>query len=101
MTIFDTMIPIHETPKGEPSIDETLDKLDEMLTRYGVQHSFSLAKAEEANDAKRPTLYYLYYNAEQNTEMTLIVTLFSKLYLNVEDKKILLSVVSSLSKQFA
>ena len=52
MELYNVLIPIHETPEGQPSIDETIDKLDEMLTQYGVAHFFTLS--DRRRNGRRP-----------------------------------------------
>lgn len=95
MKIFDTRIPIHETPDGEPSINETIENLDEMLTRYGIEHCFTLPTGKEIEADEKTLVYYLFYLSEQNVEMTLVVSLFMRMYLKKDKQNILESIMKS------
>ncbi len=95
MKVYDVRIPIHETPEGEPPVDETIGKLDEMLTQYGIDHCFTLPSSEEIEADPKPLSYHLYYQSEQNVEVTLVVSLYIKLYLNEDKQKILEAIVKS------
>lgn len=99
MKLYDTRIPVHETPKGEPAMDTVIEKLDEMLTQYGVDHCFALATDAEMDADPKPLLYHLFYQAEQNVELTLVIGLWLKLYLNRDNQRIIESIMKSLSKE--
>jgi hypothetical protein len=100
--IYDTKVPVHETPEGEAGIDCFLDKLDEMLTQYGVAHCFILPTNEEIEKKEedgKQLVYWLCYESSQNTELTLIISLWLKLYRNKDTQEILKSIVKSLGKE--
>jgi len=102
MTVFDRRIPIHETDEGQPPIGAFLETLDTMLTQYNVAHSFAYAGDHEQQaviEASGKSLcYWLYYDSEQNTEISLIIGLFMKVRLHKEDSKIAECVCKALTR---
>jgi len=98
MKLYDVRIPIHETPEGEPALDDVIEKLGEMLTQYGIDHYFALPSAAEIKADPKPLVYQLFYQSEQNIELTLAVSLWLKLYLNKDKQRILEAIVKSFGK---
>ncbi len=96
MKLYDISIPVHETTEGEPSINDSIEKLDEMLTQYGIDHCFALPTYQAMNLDPKPLVYNLYYRSEQNTELTLVISLWLKIYLNRETNRILEAIEKSL-----
>ena len=101
MMVFDMRVPIHETQEGAPAMDSLIKRLDEMLYQYGIKHCFALASHEDMAKDDKPLLYWLYYDMEQNTELTLVVALFVKLHLKkdeTDDPSILAAIVKSMTR---
>ncbi len=73
---------------------DLIEKLAEMLDQYRVSYYVALPSAEDQEKDKN-LLYKLYYLSEQNTELTLIVALFTRLYLKRDKQKILEAIVKS------
>lgn len=94
MKIYDTRIPIHETPEGVASIHSIVEKLSDMLDEYGVDHCVTLPgpKDMEADDK---LTYCLFYQSEQNTELTLVIALWARIYRKKTQQQILESIVKS------
>lgn len=99
MKLYDSRIPIHETAENLPSIHDLIEKLGEMLDRYNISYCLALPTGEEQEKAKKENgkdlCYYLFYQSEQNHEMTLVVSLFACLYLKSSEQKTLESIVKS------
>ena len=78
--------------EGEAEItNEMIEKLDQMLTEYGVQHFFSLPKGDNEGIAlDDDEILYIYYDRAQD-EMTfnLVYMLWAKTVRNVSDERIL------------
>ena len=87
ITVFDNVISM-KNEEGYPDIDEALiGKLDEMLTAYGIPHSFSLphpATIEETPNAS----VSLHYREEDDMVVSLVYALFSKKYRQVENERL-------------
>ena len=98
MKLYDVRIPIHETPEGEPAIDTIIESLGEMLTQYRIDHCFALPTGGEIGTDQKPLRYYLFYQSEQNVELTLVVSLWARLYLNKDKQHILETIVKSFGK---
>jgi len=98
MKLYDVRLPIHETPEDEPTIHETIEKLDEMLTQYGIDHYFALPSEAEIEADPKPLVYQLFYQSEQDVELTLVVSLWCKLYLNKDKQHILEAIVKRFGK---
>lgn len=91
--VYDTRIAIHADAKND-----TLDKLDEMLNQYGVDHCFTLPSNHEIDEAEangKPIELSLFYCSEQNVELTLIVNLYARLYRRRDRQEIVESIVKS------
>ena len=83
-TVFDSYLVIRNKD-GFPNVDETLDKLDEMLDVFGVKHSFTIP--HEVVIEKHPNaVVTLNYNDEDDMLLSLIYGLFCKFYRRSEDK---------------
>jgi len=98
MKLYDVRVPIHETPDGCPAIDETIEKLDEMLTQYGIDHYFALPTNAEMEADEKPLIYYLFYCLEKDVEVTLIISLYLRMYLNKNKENILEGITKSLGR---
>jgi len=102
MTIFDAKVPVHETSEGIESMNSLVHQLAFMLCQFNVKHSFALATDKEMDEVEAQTgkklLYWLFYEQEQNTELTLAIALFSKVFLKKDDSKILACIVKSMTK---
>ena len=95
LKIYDTRLPIHSSDKND-----SLDKLDEMLTQYGVDHYFAIPTSHEIDEAEangKPIDCFLFYRSEQNVELTLIVSLYTRLFRDTDKQRILEGIVKSLS----
>lgn len=58
--VFDTYVTIKDR-EGHPDMDDTLlEKLDEMLTTYGVPHAFTLPHEKTMEDCPEATLEVAY-----------------------------------------
>ena len=58
--VFDTYVTIKDR-EGHPDMDDTLlEKLDEMLTTYGVPHAFSLPHEKTMEDCPEAVLEVAY-----------------------------------------
>jgi hypothetical protein len=100
MKVYDTRVPIHETADSLPSIHDLIEKLGEMLGQYNISYCFSLPSAQEQEQDKN-LCYWLHSLSEQNTELTLVVSLFCRLYLKKDTQKILESIVKSFGRHIA
>ncbi len=103
MTVFDRRIPIHETTDEKLlPIGEYLPVLGQMLNQYGVAHAFAFPTTKEIAERKaakaKDLVYWLYYEEEANTVMTLVLSLFVKLHLKRDDSAILTSIMRSMVK---
>ena len=97
MKLYDTRIPIHETEEGQRSIDEHIETLDSMLNQYNIGHFFSLPTEPELEKDEK-LCYWLHYQDFQNTEITLVLALFVRIYLEKPKQKILESIVKSFGR---
>jgi len=97
MKLFDTRIPIHETTEGLPSIHDLIEKLGEMLDQYNIEYFVALPTAED-QEKDKALCYHLHYLSEQNTELTLVVSLFSTLYLKKSNQALLEAIVKSFGR---
>ena len=58
--VFDTYVTIKDR-EGHPDMDDTLlEKLDEMLTTYGVPHAFTLPHEKTMEDITFSLVYILF-----------------------------------------
>ncbi len=87
-------VPIHETAEWLPSMHDLIEKLTEMLEQYQVSYCVALPSAEK----RQKSIYKLYYLSEQDTELTLIVFLFTCLYPNRNKQEILEKIVKSFGR---
>lgn len=91
MNLYDVKMPIHEMT----DFSQPVEKLDEMLNQYGIAHCFTLPSIDEIENDPKPLICNMYYLAEQNLELTLVVGLFIKLYSNKDNQEILNAIVKS------
>ena len=67
--VFDTYVTIKDR-EGHPDMDDTLlEKLDEMLTTYGVPHAFTLPHEKTMEDCPEATLEVAYDSSDDITFM--------------------------------
>lgn len=65
--VFDTYVTIKDR-EGHPDMDDTLlEKLDEMLTTYGVPHAFTLPHEKTMEDCPEATLEVAYDSSDDIT----------------------------------
>jgi len=77
--VFDTYVTIKDR-EGHPDMDDTLlEKLDEMLTTYGVPHAFSLPHEKTMEECPEATLEVAYDSSDDIT-FSLMYILFNKTY---------------------
>lgn len=77
--VFDTYVTIKDR-EGHPDMDDTLlEKLDEMLTTYGVPHAFSLPHEKTMEECPEATLEVAYDSSDDIT-FSLVYILFNKTY---------------------
>ena len=81
MKIYDMMTAIHSTAA------EKIEVLDEMLTQYGVDHSFMYATANQMEKDEDVELNVLYMEEDEIT-FDLVVMLFCKTALKKSDEEI-------------
>ena len=82
--VFDTYVTIKDR-EGHPDMDDTLlEKLDEMLTTYGVPHAFTLPHEKTMEDCPEATLE--------------VYILFNKTYRGVTDKAVAESMIKVSAK---
>jgi hypothetical protein len=86
VTVFDRFLVIRNR-EGTPGVDETLEKLDEMLNAYGVEHSFTLPHDAVIAKHQNATVI-LNYSDEDNIVLSLIYALFCRVYRGAEDKEL-------------
>lgn len=80
--VFDTYVTIKDR-EGHPDMDDTLlEKLDEMLTTYGVPHAFTLPHEKTMEDCPEATLEVAYDSSDDIT-FSLVYILFNKTYTNL------------------
>ena len=88
MFIADQMKPIKETEEF-PVKDEMIEKLDQMLTEYGVQHFFTLpSEQDEEGFVKDGYVLDLFYDSDDYMTFTLVYALWLKTIRKVEDEMI-------------
>jgi hypothetical protein len=86
VTVFDRFLAMKDR-EGTPSVDETVEKLDEMLNAYNVKHSFTLP--HNAVIAEYPAaVITLNYNDADDLVLSLIYALFCKVYRGAGDKEL-------------
>ena len=87
--VFDTYVTIKDR-EGHPDMDDTLlEKLDEMLTTYGVPHAFSLPHEKTMEVA---------YDSSDDITFSLVYILFNKTYRGVTDKAVAESMIKVSAK---
>lgn len=71
--------------------DEMIEKLDKMLTEYGVQHFFTLPEGDENGWAVRDDeIIYVFYDADiDDMTFSLVYMLWSKTVRNIPDDRLL------------
>ena len=75
--VFDTYVTIKDR-EGHPDMDDTLlEKLDEMLTTYGVPHAFTLPHEKTMEDCPEATLEVAY---DSSDDITFTINLSFDLY---------------------
>jgi len=85
-TVFDEYI-VMKDEEAYKGVDETLEKLDEMLTAYGIKHSFILpflSVLEETPNAAA----VLCYEGKDSMTVSLIYALFCKVHREVDDERL-------------
>jgi hypothetical protein len=86
MTIFDSGL-VMKDREGTPGVFETIEKLDEMLNAYNIEHSFTLP--QHAIIEKYPTaMAVLNYMDADEMVVDLIYALFCKVHRNAGDKEV-------------
>ena len=102
MIIFDGRVPIHETPEDIEPMGSLINQLSHMLNQNGVRHSLALATEKEMEDVRiekgKELLFWLFYETEQHTELTLVIALFSKIFIKKNDADILTTIVKAMSE---
>lgn len=81
MKVFDMKQRMREESAGKA------EKLDEMLTQYGVDHFFALP-SEDDWEVDETVELVVYYDSEQEMLYDLVVALFCKIELNRSDEVI-------------
>lgn len=95
--VFDTYVTIKDR-EGHPDMDDTLlEKLDEMLTTYGVPHVFTLPHEKTMEDCPEATLEVAYDSSDDIT-FSLVYILFNKTYRGVTDKAVAESMIKVSAK---
>lgn len=95
--VFDTYLAIKDR-EGQPDMDDTLlEKLDEMLTTYGVAHAFSLPHEKTLEECPEATLEVVYDSSDDIT-FNLVYILFNKTYRGVTDKAVAKAMVKVSAK---
>lgn len=95
--VFDTYVTIKDR-EGHPDMDDTLlEKLDEMLTTYGVPHVFSLPHEKTMEDCPEAVLEVAYDSSDDIT-FSLVYILFNKTYRGVTDKAVAESMIKVSAK---
>lgn len=77
--------------------DTLLEKLDEMLTTYGVPHTFSLPREKTMEDCPEAVLEVAYDSSDDIT-FSLVYILFNKTYRGVTDKAVAESMIKVSAK---
>ncbi len=73
--VFDTYVTIKDR-EGHPDMDDTLlEKLDEMLTTYGVPHAFTLPHEKTMEDCPEATLEVAYDSSDDMIARKLLLKL--------------------------
>lgn len=95
--VFDTYVTIKDR-EGHPDMDDTLlEKLDEMLTTYGVLHAFTLPHEKTMEDCPEATLEVAYDSSDDIT-FSLVYILFNKTYRGATDKAVAESMIKVSAK---
>lgn len=100
LKIFDRYVNIKNRDDLEDCTMELVEKLDQMLTEYGVEHAFSLASKEEIdtiNDTGAEYCVTLMYEEKDEMTFSLVYTLWARVYRKAPDEKIR-KVMSRMSK---
>lgn len=100
LKIFDKYVNIKNRDDLEDCTMELVEKLDQMLTEYGVVHAFSLATKEEIDTINDTGVEYcvtLMYEEKDEMTFSLVYTLWARVYRKAPDEKIR-KVMSRLSK---
>lgn len=100
LKIFDRYVNIKNRDDLEDCTMELVEKLDQMLTEYGVEHAFSLASKEEIdtiNDTVAEYCVTLLYEEKDEMTFSLVYTLWARVYRKAPDEKIR-KVMSRMSK---
>ena len=84
MFIADRMIAIHDKEDNIVTL-EMIEKLDQMLTEYGVAHAFTLYFIDYQEDN---TAVNLLYEEKDETTVSLILMLWAKTERKFDDDKI-------------
>lgn len=91
LKIFDRYINIKNREGIEDCTMELVEKLDQMLTEYGVAHAFSLASKEEIdtiNDTADEYCVTLMYEEEDEITLGIVYTLWARVYRKASDEKV-------------
>lgn len=84
--VFDVFIPMYDKD-GCVTVEESIDKLDLMLTTYGIEHAFTLP--HDATLERHPdTVVELHYDSELDLTVGMIYALHAKLYRGAKDENI-------------
>lgn len=95
--IFDRYVHIKNC-EGHPDMDDTLfEKLDEMLTTYGVAHAFSLPHEKTMEDHPEAILEVA-YDFSDDIAFSLVYMLFNKIYRGASDKGVADSMIKVSAK---
>ena len=71
--VFDTYVTIKDR-EGHPDMDDTLlEKLDEMLTTYGVPHAFSLPHEKTMEDCPEAVLEVAYDSSDDSGGIAMVL----------------------------
>lgn len=87
MFLADRFITIHEKEKY-PITEELIEKLDEMLTQYNIQHFFSLPISNLDGTAADDEVVSISYESKDEVTVELIICLWSRIHRNYEQEMI-------------
>lgn len=95
--VFDIYVPIKDREEYPDMDDTLLEKLDEMLTTYGVAHAFSLPHKKTMKDHPEAVLEVAYDSSDDIT-FSLVYMLFNKIYRGATDKAVAESMIKVSAK---
>ena len=87
INVFNVYKNIKDSEKYGDFTEEMLEKLDEMLNEYGIDHAFAECRSEDLEADANCTVTVL-YNIEDDTKFFMVYALFCMKYRNLEEEEV-------------